>query len=203
MPFHAYACVCSRRFSVVSNGLLPPPQQPTTKQKSWLGSSSLSWLQNVQSEAAEHERGSSSQNAAATRDHQEERGGAAPGRAAPGRRRHGRPRPPTLDAIKPRRKQGSEICIQIHTQIQPKCSLARCRPNTPKYRQIHDVAVFECEYICEAVWCRDSTGWFLPVMSQKTPHCHCCSTRCATLSYLLQTVLPCGDGNGVARVPGW
>ena len=39
--------------------------------------------------------------------------------------------------------------IQIHPQIQPKYSLARCRPNTPKYRQIHDVAVavFACACI--------------------------------------------------------
>ena len=28
---------------------------------------------------------------------------------------------------------------------------------------------------CVAVWCRDSTGRFLPVISQKTPHYHCCS----------------------------
>ena len=37
--------------------------------------------------------------------------------------------------------------IQIHPQIQPKYSLARCRPNTPKYRQINDVEVFACACI--------------------------------------------------------
>jgi len=42
-------------------------------------------------------------------------------------------------------RQGSKI--SKHPQIQPKYSLARCRPNTPKYRQINDVAVFGCAYI--------------------------------------------------------
>ena len=40
-----------------------------------------------------------------------------------------------------RHKKAGLRNIQIQPQIQPKCSLARCRPNTPKYRQIHDVAV--------------------------------------------------------------
>ena len=77
--------------------------------------------------------------------------------------------------------------------LNQKCSLARCRPNTPKYRQINDVAVFECA--CIRLTHRIPEAW-LSVCFAVRP----CLRRASPAAARARLHGPCGVARGGSGV---